>query len=81
MQIPSSMTETEKLCYLTNKLGEFIDMRIDKYLYQIELRKKILLAEEDKNRLTRKVRKVLNEIECLTKQWGVLNGKETESSN
>lgn len=80
MQIPSSMTETEKLCYLANKLGELIDMRIDKYIYQIEVKKKILLAEEERNRLSKKIREVVNEIKYLNKQREVLSGKEKETN-
>lgn len=80
MQIPSSMTETEKLCYLTKKLGELIDMRIDRYIYQIELKKKIVLAEEERNQLSKKIREVVNKINYLNKLREVLSGKEKETN-
>lgn len=73
MEPPRSMSMTQKVLFYSNKLCELIDERVDKYLEQVELRKRIVLLENERSGLNKKINLVSKRLNKTVRYWNIDN--------
>lgn len=81
MELPSSMSDTKKMVFYVNKVGELIDKHVDNFLRQIELKREIYNIDVEQKQLDNKIKNNAKKLSGIIEKKLNTYDEERETDN